>query len=88
MDSESLDELEGPALEASNRIISSIESLMATWEAAKDKPQEFAADVNRLRFMHQSLCEWERRILRIPKADLSGRKAILQRFSEILEPYK
>ena len=89
MTPDSIDELEGLALEESNRIISSIESLMATWELADDKPQEYASDVHRLRFVHQSLSDWERRMLRRSgRMGAEERMSMLRQFSRIFDPYK
>ncbi|MCI0503509.1 hypothetical protein L0Y65_02250 [Candidatus Micrarchaeota archaeon] len=85
----SMEELEGKALDASNRIITSIESLMAAWELAADKPQEFASDIHRLQHVHQCLTEWERRMLkRSGKMDADERMLMLRQFSRIFEPYK
>ena len=88
MSSDTLDELEGLALKSSNHAISEIESLLATWELAKDRPQEYADDVARYRSVHQSLSDWERRMLKsIGKADDRERAVLLRDFSRIFKQH-
>jgi hypothetical protein len=86
--SDSLDELEGLAIQSSNRAISAIESLIATWELSSDRPQEFEGDLVRFRDMHRTLSDWERRMLKSAgKANAAEREVLLREFSRIFRHF-
>ncbi len=84
-----IDSLERDALNASNRIISSIENAMAVWEAAKDKPDGLEMTMTRLRNVRERLCVWEAGLLKSAgRSGLPERVRQLQKFSEIFRYYK
>lgn len=81
--------LEAEAIQASNRIIIAIEDLVATWDAAVQKPLVYAPIIVQMKYVHQALSDWERRMLKTRgTVDVVGRERLLRQFCRIFEPYK
>lgn len=81
--------LEKESLEKANRAISSIENALATWNAAKVKPVDLAPRVNKLRYFHDALSTWEKKMLKAmgTTQDVQERIGRLREFSDICYMY-
>lgn len=81
--------LEKESLEKANRAISSIENALATWNATKVKPEQLAARVNKLRYFHDALSRWEKKMLKAMSTtpDVQTRIGRLREFSDICYLY-
>lgn len=89
MDPREVEHLETLALDASNKTISAIECLLAAWEGAAEKPEDFEQDVLRYKYVLDSLANWEQRMLKSRgRAEMDERLEILRQFSLIFNSYK
>jgi Lon protease-like protein len=81
--------LEKDSLAKANRAISSIENALAVWNASKVKPEEMAARVNKLRYFHDALSRWEKKMLKAMAStqDVQERIGRLREFSDICYMY-
>jgi hypothetical protein len=82
-------EMEHLAIEKANRCISAIENALAVWELSKDKPQDLAERIGRLRTFHEALTDWERKAIRtLGKGDeMDLRVRRLKEFTDICYRY-
>jgi len=85
-----LQNLEKQTLEKANKAISAIENAIAVWDAAKKKPKDLKLRINRLKYFHQALSNWEKRTLRdiANQRDLVERVQRLREFSDICYAYR
>ncbi len=84
-----VDELEKIALEKANKALSTIENAIAIWEASEQKPLELKGRIERLRYFHDALANWEKNML-ISFADsqeAEERMDRLREFSNICYSY-
>lgn len=81
--------LEKESLAKANKAISSIENALATWNAAKIKPDALAPRVNKLRYFHDALSRWEKKMLKAMSTtpDVQTRIGRLREFSDICHLY-
>ena len=84
-----VDELEKLSMEKSNRVISAIENALAAWDAAAEKPPDLQPRINRLRYLHEALSRWERKMLKSidKKDDMDSRLERLREFGGICHAY-
>ena len=84
-----VEEMEKLTMKKANKALTTIESALAAWDASEEKPEDMAIVVNRLRFFHNALSEWEKKMLvSISKgADISERVERLREFSDICHTY-
>jgi hypothetical protein len=87
--SEDVVRLEKESLAKANKAISSIENALAVWNSSKVKPDELTVRVNKLKYFHDALSRWERKMLRAmsSKEDMQERIERLREFSEICHMY-
>ncbi len=84
-----LDDLERLALSASNKVITAIESAVAVWNAAGQRPAELKPRIIRLQYLHGSLSIWEQKMLRsLGRGDMTYRVDMLRQFSRIFDSYR
>ncbi len=81
--------LEKDALEKANKALSAIENAIAVWDASKDKPVDYKPRIERLRYFHDALANWEKKMLlaMAKKEDMNSRVEILREFSDICYNY-
>jgi hypothetical protein len=59
-----IEEVESQTIEKVNRTITVLEGSLATWDAAKEKPDDLADRFRKYKNMRDQLAEWETKILR------------------------
>jgi len=84
-----VERMEALALEKANKWISAIENAMAVWEMSQDRPMDLEERAGKLKFIHDELAGWERKmLLHKGKADpIDERIARLKEFTEICYKY-
>jgi hypothetical protein len=84
-----IDELEKEALEKVNKALAAIENAIAIWDASKVKPEDYKMRIDRLRYFHDRLAGWEKRMLMsmAKKEDPASRIELLREFSDICYSY-
>lgn len=84
-----VEQMEQLTMNKANKALTTIESALAAWDASEEKPEDMALVVNRLRFFHDAVAEWEKKMLiSISKgADISERVERLREFSNICHTY-
>ncbi len=81
--------MERKCLEKANKAISAIENAIAVWDAAKEKPAELEPRLQKMRYFHDSLSVWEKKMLKAMtrKEDINTRIQRLREFSDICYTY-
>ncbi len=72
-----------------NRSISSLESALAGWDAAKEKPDDLREEYERSRLLHDAIVDWETKMLRSmgERMGFFERVERLREFIRIVERY-
>lgn len=90
IDDSNIAEEERETIRIASSTISALESALAAWEAAKDKPEEFAEKFGRYAKFRDSLAEWLTLMLRAKDNGdgLKARQGRLRDFIRICRDYE
>jgi hypothetical protein len=85
-----VDKIEREVLKKANTAITAIENAVAVFDASEEKPQDLKIRIDRLRFFHDALSDWEKKMLKaIAKgAKVQERVQVLREFSDICYSYR
>jgi hypothetical protein len=85
-----VDDIERETLQKANSAISAIENAIAVFDASEEKPQDLRIRIDRLRYFHDALSDWEKKMLKaIAKgARVHDRVEMLREFSDICYAYR
>jgi|GEM_PF-1890994 len=85
-----VEDMEKRALEKANHAISAIENAMAVWDATKEKPDDLRVRIDRLRYFHSSLSDWETKMLKAiaKRQGVNERIRVLREFNDIVYTYR
>ncbi|MFH1393488.1 MAG: hypothetical protein ABII71_02300 [Candidatus Micrarchaeota archaeon] len=88
--SSELQKIEKQTLEKTNKAISAIENAIAVWDASEKKPIDIKIRINRLRYFHQALSNWEKKMLSdiASQSEYTERVQRLCEFSDICRTYR
>ncbi len=77
--------LEDQAMDCANKAISALEEAIETYDAAKEKPDEYSSGIRTFRSLHQALSDWMTAMLRNRRANagFDERVRMLERFADI-----
>ncbi len=84
-----VDGMEQRTIEKVSHTMSAIESAIAVWDAAKNKPAHLKARVTRLKRFYEALAKWEKKTLkaRAMGSDMEERLMRLHHFSELCHSF-
>ncbi|MEW6721941.1 MAG: hypothetical protein AB1324_01625 [Candidatus Micrarchaeota archaeon] len=80
---EDMEKMEKLAIATSNRVMSAIESAVASFEAAGERPASLKPRIVRLKSVHSSLSVWERDMLLAARGTIEKRLSLLRKFGQI-----
>lgn len=85
-----VEEMEKKALNSANKALSAIENALAVWDASQQKPQDLQIRINRLRYFHDALSNWEKKMLKsmAKRSEVNERMQVLREFSDICYTYR
>jgi hypothetical protein len=64
VDERNIDQVEKETIDKVNKTLSALETAIASWDAAKEKPEDLRPKFQRYRRLHDVLSEWEAKVLR------------------------
>lgn len=82
-----IEKMEKMSLEKANKAISAIENALAVWDLSKEKPDDLEARINKLKYFHEALTRWEKKMLLSKDEDIDMRVARLKEFTDICYMY-
>lgn len=85
-----VDDIERETLQKANKAISAMENAIAVFDASEEKPRDLKIRIDRLKYFHDALSEWEKKMLKaIAKgARVNERVEMLREFSDICYAYR
>lgn len=88
VNSGNMEQVEKETMEKVNRTISALETAMAAWDAAREKPEELKPKFTRYNQLHEVLSRWQTKALRsLGKAEYGERVQLLWEFVDLCKTY-
>lgn len=83
-----IEQVEQETMQRVNKTISALEMAIASWDAAKEKPEDLKPKFMRYGQLHEVLSRWQTKALRsLGKADYDERVQLLWEFVDLCKTY-